>query len=149
MTKLQDQIVEVDIDQWQIDAPKDDWIAAIEAGKVLYFPHLPFPLGADQANLFTPAVLDPGSRNISLGTDGKLKGAVGDAATLAALTAMVGGFREPAVALVAHDPQLTRGYWPLHGSEVFVLLLTSQRESDRDYLPLTLGLGHSSLARGA
>jgi hypothetical protein len=97
---LQDQIVEIDIDQWQIDTPQDDWIAAVEAGKVLFFPRLPFPLGADKASLFTPAVLDPASRNISLDTDGKLKGAIGDAATLAALTEMVGGFRERAITLV-------------------------------------------------
>ncbi|MDE2600267.1 MAG: Kdo hydroxylase family protein [Rhodocyclaceae bacterium] len=101
MTNLKDQIVEIAVDQWQVDTPQDDWITAIEAGKILYFPHLPFPLDAAKAaNLFTPAVLDPKSRNISLGTDGKLKGAAGDAATQEALTAMVGDFRERAVKLV-------------------------------------------------
>jgi len=110
MTNLQDQIVEIDIDQWQIGAPQDDWITAIEAGKVLHFPHLPFPPATDKANLFTPAVLDPGSRNISLGTDGKLKGAIGDNTTQEALTTMVGGFRERAVTLV-HSlfPKYTAG----------------------------------------
>lgn len=100
MANMQDQIVEIDIDQWRIDAPQDDWIKAIEAGKVLYLPRLPFSVEADKTKLFTPAVLDPGSRNISLGTDGKLKGAVGDAATLETLTSMVGGFRERATTLV-------------------------------------------------
>lgn len=100
MANMQDQIVEIDIDQWRIDAPQDDWIKAIEAGKVLYLPRLPFSVEADKTKLFTPAVLDPGSRNISLGTDGKLKGAVGDAATLETLTSMVGDFRERATTLV-------------------------------------------------
>jgi hypothetical protein len=107
---LENQILEIDLEQWQVDTPHDDWIAAVEAGKVLYFPKLPFPIDADMARLFTPAVLDPGSRNISLDTNGKLKGAAGDAATLAALTAMIGGFRTRATSLV-HSlfPQYTSG----------------------------------------
>jgi hypothetical protein len=45
---------------------------------------------------------------------------------------------ESAVAVVVHDPMLSWDHWPLHGDEVFVLLLTSQREPDRDYLPRPL-----------
>lgn len=43
-----------------------------------------------------------------------------------------------AVAVVVHDPELSWDHWPLHGSEVFVLLLTSQRNPDREYLPRVL-----------
>jgi hypothetical protein len=42
------------------------------------------------------------------------------------------------IALVVHDPALSWDHWPLHGSEVFVLLLTSQREPGRAYLPRVL-----------
>ena len=85
---------------WQVDALAPQTIAALEAGKVLYLPHLAFVLSADESRLLTPAVRDPKARNISLGADGMLKGATGDAATLAELSGMIGRFRRQAAQLI-------------------------------------------------
>ena len=86
---------------WQGDALSSTAIAALEAGKVLFFPQLTFALNADEQRLLTPSVRDPKARNISLGSNGQLKGALGDAATLSALTAMVARFQAQAHTLIA------------------------------------------------
>ncbi len=86
---------------WQGDALPSTAIAALEAGKVLFFPQLTFALTADEQRLLTPSVRDPKARNISLGSHGQLKGAVGDTATLSALTMMVARFQAQAQALIA------------------------------------------------
>ena len=93
-------IVHVDRQQWQGPEADPAWIEALEAGGVLFFPDLPFVLTPAEQALLTPAVRDPKSRNISLGVDAQLKGAQGDAATLAALTGMVARFRAQAQSLV-------------------------------------------------
>ena len=79
---------------WQADALSAESIAALEAGTVLYFPQLAFTLDAAEQCLLTPALRDPKARNISLGSDGHLKGALGDSATQAALTTMIGRFQQ-------------------------------------------------------
>jgi hypothetical protein len=81
--------------------PDPACIAALESGKVLYFPKLGFAPLPGEERLFTPAIRDAGSRNISLSADGRLKGAAGDAATQAALAAMIGRFRAQAQELLA------------------------------------------------
>ncbi|ARU06883.1 3-deoxy-D-manno-oct-2-ulosonic acid (Kdo) hydroxylase [Comamonas serinivorans] len=93
-------IVHVPRTEWLGPEADPAWIDALEAGQVLYFPSLPFVLSPDEQALLTPAVRDPKARNISLGVEGQLKGGQGDAATLAALTAMVARFRSQAQALV-------------------------------------------------
>jgi hypothetical protein len=75
-------------------------IAALEAGKILYFPALGFTPLPEEARLFTPDIRHPRSRNISLDAAGRLKGAVGDAATQAALAAMIMRFRAQSLALL-------------------------------------------------
>ena len=75
-------------------------IAALEAGKVLYFPALGFAPRQEEACLFTQAIRDRNSRNISLDAAGRLKGAAGDAPTQAALAAMIMRFRAQSVALL-------------------------------------------------
>ncbi len=87
------QILTLDQTDWRAEALAPAAIAALEAGKVLFFPQLSFALNAGEQRLLTPSVRDPKARNISLGSDSKLKGAVGDAATLSALTAMVARFQ--------------------------------------------------------
>lgn len=82
-------------------APDPACIAALEAGKVLYFPALGFAPLVQEARLFTPAIRDPGSRNISLDAAGCLKGAAGDGATQAALAAMIVRFRAQAWQLIS------------------------------------------------
>lgn len=97
---MESQIVRIEASQWQSVEGNDAWRAALEAGKVLFFPHLGFELLPEERALLRPDIRDPGARNISLNTDGSLKGAVGDAATQQALAAMIGRFREQALGLV-------------------------------------------------
>ncbi|HEY4317550.1 MAG TPA: Kdo hydroxylase family protein [Herbaspirillum sp.] len=97
---MEQQIIENDLAVWQVLKPNPEWIAALEAGKVLYFPKLAFELLPSEQALLTPAVRDPKARNISLDARGRLKGAAGDTATQLALALMIGRFREQALALI-------------------------------------------------
>jgi 3-deoxy-D-manno-octulosonic-acid transferase len=97
---MEQQIIEIGNDSWQPDSVNADWIAALEAGKVLYFPRLAFELTQAEQRFLTPEARDPKARNISLGADGKLKGAAGDAAAQAELAAMIGRFRKQAQSLI-------------------------------------------------
>ncbi|QNK73139.1 Kdo hydroxylase family protein [Variovorax sp. PAMC28562] len=94
------QLVELDLADWTAAKANGAWIAALEAGKVLYFPRLAFELLPEERGLLTPAVLSPDVRNISLNADGKLKGAAGDDAVQRAVAAMVSRFREQAQQLI-------------------------------------------------
>ena len=96
---MEQQIVE--IPAGQEGTRNTEWIAALEAGKVLYLPHAPFVFTEAEQKLLTPDVRDPKSRNISFGPDNRLKGGVGDEATLALMAAMMERFRTQAEALVA------------------------------------------------
>jgi hypothetical protein len=97
---MEQQILEIDGSDWRPAAANPAWIAALEAGKVLYFPHLAFTLSAQEQRFLTPAVRDPKARNISLDAAGKLKGAAGDAAAQAEIAAMIGRFRAQAQTLI-------------------------------------------------
>jgi len=105
------QLVELDLSDWQAAAPHDDWIAALEAGKVLYFPQLAFDFLPQEKAFLDPALLAPDVRNISLDGQGKLKGVVGDEAVQQAVAQMIGRFRAQARGLVdrllpAYGPHL-------------------------------------------
>jgi hypothetical protein len=95
---MEDQIVEIDMAR--LGAGDRGLIAALEAGKVLYFPNFGFQATAAERPLFTPDIRDPKSRNISLDPSGRLKGAAGDEAATAALAGMIGRFRDQAEALL-------------------------------------------------
>jgi hypothetical protein len=97
---MERQILEILAVGWKIGAASDAWIAALEAGKVLYFPHIAFTLMAGEQSFFTPGIRDPKVRNISLDAGGRLKGAVGDQAVQSGLAAMIGRFREQAKSLI-------------------------------------------------
>ena len=97
---MESQIIEIEGSDWRPAHTETSWITDLEAGKVLYFPRLGFELAAAERAFLTPDIRDPKSRNISLNADGSLKGALGDAATQAALAAMVGRFRSQAKGLV-------------------------------------------------
>ena len=97
---MESQLVEINLADWNAVTANEAWIAALEAGKVLYFPHLPFQLLPREEALLTPALLKPGVRNISLDAAGKLKGAAGDPATQQLAATMVGRFRAQAEQLV-------------------------------------------------
>ncbi|MGZ3253113.1 MAG: Kdo hydroxylase family protein [Burkholderiaceae bacterium] len=97
---MEKQILEIDTAEWAVSTASEAWIAALEAGKVLYFPKLAFTHSADEQRFFSPDIRDPKSRNISLDAQGRLKGAVGDEATQAALASMIGRFRTQAQSLI-------------------------------------------------
>jgi hypothetical protein len=97
---MEQQILELDASDWQIAAPHEAWITALEAGKVLYFPHLGFELLPEEQRFLTPEIREPKARNISLDQHGHLKGAVGDIAQQLALALMVGRFRTQAQTLI-------------------------------------------------
>ena len=94
------QLVELDLADWAAATPNDAWIAALEAGKVLYFPRLGFKVRPEERALLTPSVLSPDVRNISLDTQGKLKGVAGDEAVQRAVAGMVGRFSAQAQQLI-------------------------------------------------
>jgi hypothetical protein len=98
---MESQIVKIDATDWSKVQGRDEWTAAVEAGKVLYFPQLSFQLSEQEKTLLRPDVRDPKTRNISLNVDGSIKGVAGDEATQAQVAAMVGRFREQATALIA------------------------------------------------
>ena len=93
-------IVEIDITDWHQASSRPEWTAAVEAGKVLYFPRLRFDLLPHESALLREDMLKQGKRNVSLDADGVLKGAAGSAADQQALAAMVGRFRQQALGLI-------------------------------------------------
>ena len=97
---MDSQIVEIDFNDWAHAHSRPEWTAALEAGKVLFFPRLGFAVQPDEQALLREDMLAPKSRNVSLGADGVLKGAAGSAAEQQALAAMVGRFRQQALRLV-------------------------------------------------
>ena len=100
MPTMESQILTLDSADWHIPDRNDAWISALEAGKVLYFPQLAFTPKDDERRFFTPAIRNPKTRNISLGIDGQLKGAVGDLTTQLSLAAMIDRFRLQAQTLI-------------------------------------------------
>jgi hypothetical protein len=97
---MESQIIEIGLTEWQVEYPNQDWITALEAGKVLYFPQLAFQLMDSERKLLDPAVRAPKSRNISLDARGHIKGAAGGTEQQLALAAMIGRFREQSLSLV-------------------------------------------------
>ncbi|HEX8883416.1 MAG TPA: Kdo hydroxylase family protein [Noviherbaspirillum sp.] len=100
---MEQQIIDIDRRDWDAgsEPANPEWIAALEAGKVLHFPRLPFALQPDEQAYLTPDVRDPKVRNISLDANGRLKGTVLDATGQAGLASMVGRFRQQAQTLVS------------------------------------------------
>ena len=94
-------IVELDRASWDAETAADpQWTAAVESGKVLLFPRLAFELLPEERGLLREDMLLPKARNVSLRSDGVLKGAGGSAQEQAQLAAMVERFRARALALV-------------------------------------------------
>jgi len=93
---MESQLVELDLADWSGATPNEAWIAALEAGKVLYFPRLGFQLLPHEQALLRPTILAPKVRNISLDAQGRIKGVAGDDAAQQAVAAMVGRFRAQA-----------------------------------------------------
>ena len=98
---MESQIVKIDATDWSNVQRRDEWTAAVEAGKLLYFPQLTFQLTEQEKTLLRPDVRDPKARNISLNVDGSIKGVAGDEVTQKQVAAMVGRFRDQATGLIA------------------------------------------------
>ena len=99
-TPICDQILTVDGLDWEQGLLPANAITALEAGKLLYFPRMPFVLSAAEQQLLTPAVRNPKMGDINLGGDRVLKGALGDAQTLVALGEMMSRYRTQSRQLV-------------------------------------------------
>ena len=100
---MEKQIVEIDMADVGHGNPA--WIAALEAGKVLYFPNFGahgFTPHKEELALFREDIRDPKTRNISLSADGELKGVVGDDGTRALMAGMIGRFRAQAEGLLGN-----------------------------------------------
>jgi hypothetical protein len=113
----------VTIDPSQVEQHRSEWIAALEAGKVLYVPRFSFQLQADEQGLLRPDLRDPKKRNISLSANGALAGVAGDAAVQRQVAAMIQRFRDEAEATIAaivprYSEHLQRGATSYRPNEV-------------------------------
>ncbi|MBW8901260.1 MAG: Kdo hydroxylase family protein [Massilia sp.] len=100
---MENQIVEIDMADVGHGNPA--WIAALEAGKVLYFPNFAqhgFTPQKEELALFREDIRDPKTRNISLSASGELKGVIGDEDTKALMAGMIGRFRAQAEGLLGN-----------------------------------------------
>jgi hypothetical protein len=99
---MKDRIVEIDARDWR--APRRDpaWIAAVENGKVLYFPKLAFELAPEERAHLKPELLAGAVRNISWDPQRGLRGVAGDARVQATVQAAVSRFASQAAALAHH-----------------------------------------------
>ncbi len=104
------QIVEVNHPEWTTNIAQDKWVTDLEAGKVLHFTSLEFPVPALELDFFTSEIRNPKSRNISLDASGNLKGAIGNEEVQAGLGLMIERFRAQAQALVNSYFPYYKGY---------------------------------------
>jgi hypothetical protein len=120
---MDSQVLTLDLEGWQVASPENRWIAALESGKVLFFPQLAFPLSRQEQALLRPELLDAKARNISLDAQGQLKGVAGNDAVQAAIKAMTARFAEQARSLVdsafpAYAPHLRAAPTSLRPTQV-------------------------------
>lgn len=98
------QIIEVAEADWQgqgLSVARETLRAALEQGKVLYFPNLHFAIDGGEKALLDPALADPERKNISLGPmGGALRGVTGDAVTQSAVRALVARYQNNARTLI-------------------------------------------------
>jgi hypothetical protein len=81
------------------DATRNGALAALEDGKVLFFPRLGFALRDEERALLDPSLSSGRAKNVSLDPSGKLKHEAGSPAERALLNAMMRRFADTAVAL--------------------------------------------------
>ena len=82
----------LDVSDWAAATGRPEWIAALEAGEVLYFPKLAFALSEAEQALLKPELLAEGVRNISLDAQGRLKGVAGGPEVEAQVAALIARF---------------------------------------------------------
>ncbi|MEI9929634.1 MAG: Kdo hydroxylase family protein [Rhizomicrobium sp.] len=113
------------------EGERRDAVGALEGGRVLFFPELPFVLRAEELALLTPSLSSERAKNISLDPDGALKHETGSADERALLQAMMQRFAAGAVSLVS-------GMFPNY-AEKLERARTSYRPSEiagRQYSPV-------------
>jgi hypothetical protein len=120
---MDSQVLTLDLASWSVASPENRWIAAVESGKVLYFPRLAFPLSRQEEALLRPELLDAKARNISLDAQGCLKGVAGNDAVQAAIKAMMARFAAQARSLAdsafpAYAPHLRAAPTSLRPTQV-------------------------------
>lgn len=93
------QIRTLEVSAWSGMAGRPEWIAALEAGEVLYFPRLGFALSDVEQALLKPSLLAEGVRNISLDAHGHLKGVSGSPEVQSQVAALVARFAAQARSL--------------------------------------------------
>jgi hypothetical protein len=128
---MDSQVLTLDLESWNVTSPENRWIAALESGKVLFFPRLAFSLSRQEQALLRPELLDASARNISLDAQGRLKGVAGNDAVQAAIKAMMARFAVEARSLVesafpAYAPHLRAAPTSLRPTQV-----SSRRQSWR------------------
>ncbi|HEX5538760.1 MAG TPA: Kdo hydroxylase family protein, partial [Methylophilaceae bacterium] len=95
-------LLSLDIELWQPvvqSAVSENLAMALENGKVLALPNLPFALSAREQTFLSPSWLSGKRKNISLEGE-QVGGAAGSADEMAALAAMIRRYREQAISLV-------------------------------------------------
>ena len=88
-------------------AQKREALAALENGKVIYFPKLTFELTEDEKSLLTPTLSDGKAKNISMDPNGRIQHSAAQGAQRELLTGMMQRFAEGAFALIG---ELFPGY---------------------------------------
>ena len=102
-----DPIATLELDRWMgpFDAATREAAQdALESGKVLYFPKLPFTVGNSENGLLTDALSNGRAKNISRDPDGRIQGDAAAPEDSAQLSAMMGRFAQSARALVSLFP---------------------------------------------
>ena len=69
---MESRIIQLDLADWGQARSRPEWTAAVEDGKVLFFPRLAFEVLPAEQPLLREDMLAPKSRNVSLGADGVL-----------------------------------------------------------------------------
>jgi hypothetical protein len=120
---MESQVLTLQLGTWNVASPEIRWIAALESGKVLYFPQLAFALSRQEQALLRPELLEASARNISLDAQGRLKGAAGNDAVQAAINAMMARFAGQARGLMesafpAYAPHLRAAPTSLRPTQV-------------------------------
>ena len=98
MKPAMEPIATLDIERWTgpfSEETKVSALDALESGKVLYFPKLPFTVGNSENVLLTAALSNGRAKNISRDPDGKIQGDAASAEESAHLSVMMGRFECP------------------------------------------------------
>src|SRR5690349_24457159 len=101
-------IVEFDLERWAgpyEDAVRSSAQDALESGKVLYFPKLPFMLASDAAVHLTEPLTNGRAKNISRDPDGRIQGDTASPEESARLSTMMARF-------AAQSRELVLGLFP-------------------------------------